>query len=337
MDYTTGAFSAGGYVDIVGIGSPVMDLLVNVPRLPPPDGGVGANEIFHQGGGNSASAMAAAARLGARAGMIARIGGDAAGDFIIKDFAYNGVDTSRIVRGGPGTTSAYCVAVSETELGTRSFLIRGGSAGGLAPEDIDFEYVAAAKILHIEGGGDPASLAAAKFAHERGITVSMDAGYFSGESLDVMPYVDVFIASKFFYEGMFPDSREPSRPAYRRNFEKISAMGPSAVWVTLGENGCVGLADGEFYEIPCYKVPVKDTTGAGDDFHGAYVAMMLEGLPHAECARHASAVSAIKCTFVGGRTGLPDRAMLRRFMEDGTLPTVELQERLDYYRRTFLR
>jgi hypothetical protein len=63
---------------------------------------------------------------------------------------------------------------------------------------------------------------------------------------------------------------------------------------------------------------------------------MLEGLSHYECARHASAVAAIKCTFVGGRTGLPDRAMLRRFLDEGVLPTKELEERLEYYRRTFL-
>jgi len=95
--------------------------------------------------------------------------------------------------------------------------------------------------------------------------------------------------------------------------------------------------DGEMHEIPSFKVPVVDTTGAGDDFHGAYAAIMLEGLSHVECARHASAVSAIKCTFVGGRTGLPDRAMLKRFLEDGALPTAELEERLQYYRNTFLK
>jgi len=325
-------------VDIVGIGTPVMDLLINIPKFPEKEGATRANEVFHQGGGNCASAMATAARLGASAGMLSKIGGDAIGDFIIKDFKYNGVDTSRIIRDAPETSSAYVVAVSETEKGTRKFLSRrsGVRAGRLTAGEVESsrDYIASAKILHIESSADEATIAGVKIAREYGLTISIDAGYYSKESEVLIPDVDVFIASEFYYTGMFPDSSGPEH--YRRNFEKIREMGPSVVWVTLGERGCVGLVDGEMHEIPSYKVPVMDTTGAGDDFHGAYAAILLEGLPHVECARHASAVSAIKCTFVGGRTGLPDRAMLRRFMEEGALPTRELEERLQYYRRTFL-
>ena len=327
--------NGGAVVDIVGIGYPVMDLLINVPYMPAGESGTRATDIFHQGGGNAASAMATAARLGARAGMLAKIGGDAIGDFIIRDFRYNGVDTSRIIRGGPDSVSPYVVALSEIDKGTRKFIGRPSNCGRLEPEDLPYDYIKSAKILHIEGGGDAASLAGAKFAKENGLTVTIDAGYYSKQSEDVIPYVDVFIASEFFYNAMFPDDHEPS--GYRRNFEKIIGMGPSVVWVTLGDKGCVGLIDGVMYEIPCFKVPTVDTTGAGDDFHGAYAAIMLEGLSHYECARHASAVAAIKCTFVGGRTGLPDRAMLKRFLDEGVLPTAELEERLNYYRRTFLR
>ncbi|MCL2057550.1 MAG: carbohydrate kinase family protein [Oscillospiraceae bacterium] len=325
---------AKSVADIVGIGSPVIDLLVNVPYIPIEEGAMRANEIFHQGGGNCASAIATAARLGAKAGIIGKVGGDATGDFIIKDFKYNGVDTSRIIRGAPDTSSTYCVAISETDKGTRKFLARASTVGRLSPDEIAYDYIKTAKILHIETSGDEASLAGAKFAKEHGITVTIDAGYYSKQSETVLPYVDVFISSEFFYKGMFPDDNGPD--SYRRNFEKIMEMGPSVVWVTLGERGCVGLVDGEMHAIPSFKVPVKDTTGAGDDFHGAYIAIMLEGLSHYECARHASAVSAIKCTFVGGRTGLPDRAMLKRFLDEGILPTKELEERLLYYRRTFL-
>ena len=322
------------FVDVVGICSPVMDLLVNIPYIPVEEGGMRANEIFHQGGGNCASAMATSARLGVNSGVLAIVGGDATGDFIIKDFKYNGVDTSRIIRGAPDTSSSYCIAISETKHGTRKFLLRPSTIGRLTPDDLDYEYIKSAKILHLESGGDPASLAGAKFAKEHGVTVSIDAGYYSKPTDKLMPYIDIFISSEYYYNAMFPDDHEPE--SYRRNFEKIMEMGPSVVWLTLGEKGCIGLVDGVMHEIPGFKVPVVDTTGAGDDFHGAYVAMMLEGLSHEECARHASAVAAIKCTFVGGRTGLPDRAMLKRFLEDGTLPTEELQERLEYYRRTSL-
>lgn len=318
-------------VDVVGLGHPVMDQLVNIPRLPSGNSGVRADEIFHQGGGNAASAMAAAARLGAKAGMIAKIGGDAIGDFIVKDFIYNGVDTSRIIREGPDVCSSYVIAVSEVEFGTRSFIGRRGTVSPLRPEEVDYDYIASAKILHLESGS-PASMAAARFAREKGLKVCIDAGAYSEDRVKIMPYIDIFIASEHFYNGLFKGRGADMR----KNCEEMQRAGPSVVWVTCGPKGCVGLAEGEFYEVPTFDVPVKDTTGAGDVFHGAYIAAMLEGLPHAECARYASAVSSIKCIFVGGRTGIPNRETLGRFLKDGTVLTEEIEERLAYYRRNFL-
>jgi sugar/nucleoside kinase (ribokinase family) len=316
-----------------------MDQLVNVPRVPQGTSGVRADEVFHQGGGNVASAIAAAARLGARAGMIGRVGGDSTGDVLIRDFIYNGVDTSRMLRGEAGSSSPYSIAISEVELGTRMFLVKRGTAAPLNVEDLDFDYIAGAKILHLETG-DPASMAAAKFAREKGITVTIDAGYYSEDRVDLIPYVDVLIASEMFYEGMFKkdradDAAEAAETAYQQNCEKLHALGPAVVWVTRGAAGCVGLVDGHYLSVPTFDTPVKDTTGAGDVFHGAYIAAMLEGLPHGECARYANAVSSIKCMFVGGRTGIPNRETLARFLKDGTVDTAEIEERLAYYRRSF--
>jgi len=321
-------------VDIVGVGSPVMDLVINVPAIPRGDGGVRANEIFHQGGGNCASAMVASARLGQKTGMLAKVGGDATGDFVIRDLQYNGVDTSAILRGGPETSSPYVLSVSEVDFGTRFFVGRGRATTvtPMDPSDLNYEYIANAKILHVDSGA-PAPMAAAKFAREKGLKVSIDAGGFTQDRVDMLPHVDIYIASEIFYNGMFKDNPDD----LETNIRKLHDMGPEVVWVTRGDKGCCGLVDGKFYEIPIFKVPqVLDTTGAGDVFHGAYVVAMLEGLPHPECARFSSAVSALKCMYVGGRTGIPNRETLRRFMEDGTILTEEAEERLTYYRKNFL-
>ena len=72
--------------------------------------------------------------------------------------------------------------------------------------------------------------------------------------------------------------------------------------------------------------------GAGDVFHGAYIVGLLEGMNAPECARFASAVSAIKCTCFGGRTGIPDRKTVAEFLETGVIDDTQAQERLAYYR-----
>jgi len=316
-------------VDVVGIGTPVMDLLINLPHMPPKDGSTHANEVFHQGGGKISTGMVACARLGVKAGVIVKVAGDFTGDFIISDFEYNGVDTSRIVRGEPGTTGHYGIGLSEEETGTRMLIGRRlKHVPPLSPDDIDYEYIKAAKHLLLENG-DVYSQAAAKHAKANGVTVTVDADWYADVMEQMLPWVDIFIGSEYYHKERFGDL------GIRESCEAVRAMGPSVVWFTLGDKGCAGLVDGIFHEIPGFSVNVRDTTGAGDVFHGAYLAALMKGMTHTECARYACAVSAIKCTYVGGRTGIPTHEITEHFLKDGEIDTQELDERLAHYRASF--
>ena len=313
-------------MDVVGIGTPYYDMVINVSKMPGLDGAAGANEAFYQGGGKVATAMAAAARLGRSAGMMAKVGENHRGQFIINDFRYNGVDTSAIIVDAPGTSSPFCLSLSEEEHKTRIFIGKEGTAGELLPEEIDYEYLGKAKYLHLENGR-PASAAAALFAREHGIVTVMDADNYQEGIVKLLPCLDVFIASEFFYRDMFGNL------PYEEGCRKLLEAGPSTAIVTLGRRGSVGMtAQDGFFRTESFQVPVRDTTGAGDVFHGAYIVGLLEGMDAPECARFASAVSAIKCTCFGGRTGIPNRDTVQRFLETGEIDRTEAQRRLAYYR-----
>ena len=313
-------------MDVVGIGTPYYDMVINVSKMPGLDGAAGANEAFYQGRGKVATAMAAAARLGRSAGMMAKVGENHRGQFIINDFRYNGVDTSAIIVDAPGTSSPFCLSLSEEEHKTRIFIGKEGTAGELLPEEIDYEYLGKAKYLHLENGR-PASAAAALFAREHGIVTVMDADNYQEGIVKLLPCLDVFIASEFFYRDMFGNL------PYEEGCRKLLEAGPSTAIVTLGSRGSVGMtAQDGFFRTESFQVPVRDTTGAGDVFHGAYIVGLLEGMDAPECARFASAVSAIKCTCFGGRTGIPNRETVQRFLETGEIDRTEAQRRLAYYR-----
>ena len=313
-------------MDVVGIGTPYYDMVINVSKMPGLDGAAGANEAFYQGGGKVATAMAAAARLGRSAGMMAKVGENHRGQFIINDFRYNGVDTSAIIVDAPGTSSPFCLSLSEEEHKTRIFIGKEGTAGELLPEEIDYEYLGKAKYLHLENGR-PASAAAALFAREHGIVTVMDADNYQEGIVKLLPCLDVFIASEFFYRDMFGNL------PYEEGCRKLLEAGPSTAIVTLGSRGSVGMtAQDGFFRTESFQVPVRDTTGAGDVFHGAYIVGLLEGMDAPECARFASAGSAIKCTCFGGRTGIPNRETVQRFLETGEIDRTEAQRRLAYYR-----
>lgn len=228
-------------MDVVGIGTPYYDMVINVSKMPGLDGAAGANEAFYQGGGKVATAMAAAARLGRSAGMMAKVGENHRGQFIINDFRYNGVDTSAIIVDAPGTSSPFCLSLSEEEHKTRIFIGKEGTAGELLPEEIDYEYLGKAKYLHLENGR-PASAAAALFAREHGIVTVMDADNYQEGIVKLLPCLDVFIASEFFYRDMFGDL------LYEEGCRKLLEAGPSTAIVTLGSRGSVGMTaqDGFF-------------------------------------------------------------------------------------------
>ncbi|HJC57971.1 MAG TPA: carbohydrate kinase family protein [Candidatus Eisenbergiella intestinipullorum] len=316
-------------MDVVGIGVPMYDMVMNVSRMPERDGAAGANEVFFQGGGKVATAMVAAARLGKKAGMIAKVGAGRKGQFILEDFRYNGVDVSACVTGEPGTDSPFCLSLSEEEHRTRVFIGKGGTAGELLPEEIDWDYVKSAKVLHLENGGE-ASARAARFARKNGIVTVMDADNYQEGIVRLIPWLDVFIASEFFYRDMYGELD------YEEGCRRLLEQGVDTAIITLGSQGSVGMThkDG-FFRTESFQVDVRDTTGAGDVFHGAYIAGLLEGMRPKDCARFASAVAAVKCTCIGGRTGIPDRAAAAHFMQTGEIDRTQMNRRLSHYRENF--
>ena len=54
--------------------------------------------------------------------MMAKVGENHRGQFIINDFRYNGVDTSATIVDAPGTSSPFCLSLSEEEHKTRIFI-----------------------------------------------------------------------------------------------------------------------------------------------------------------------------------------------------------------------
>ena len=80
---------------------------------------------------------------------------------------------------------------------------------------------------------------------------------------------------------------------------------------------------------PAFDVPVVDTTGAGDVFHGAFIYGLLQGWDARRCAEWGNAVSAIKITRLGGRAGIPDLRTVNKFLSSGAVSYTHL----DVYKR----
>jgi sugar/nucleoside kinase (ribokinase family) len=313
------------HFDVIGIDSPCVDLVVNVEEFPEPNSGAQVKNTSWQGGGKVATGLVAAARLGAKAAIVGQVGDDMYGSFIEKDFIRHGIDTTYL-RGREGRTTHFSIVVSDKKTKGRSILYYPGTAEPLAEDEIPLAYIRNAKYFYI-AKLDEVTVRAALIARAAGAKVIIDADFYLENLEEYLPLVDIFIGSELLYQSMFQDDD------YEKNCRAVAEKGPEVVLFTFGEKGCVGSCMEGYFTVPAYVVDAVDTVGAGDVFHGAFVAGLLQNKTIKETAQFASAVSAIKCTRIGGRAGIPDIQTVLKFMEDGIIDYQEIDQRVEFYQR----
>jgi sulfofructose kinase len=317
-------------IDIIGIENPVMDFNILLEKMPDAGGFGSLKEYSWQGGGNVGSALVAAARLGAKCGIIGIVGDDPYGQFCIDDFKRHNIDTSHLIKDA-GNKTSFCICLAEISTMGRSFIAKGGTKRQPTNKELDKKYISTTKYLHLGPIGQP-QVQAAIWAREMGITVVDDAGYFNPDTDEHTDLIDVFVGSEHYYKGLFHDNN------YEKNCKAIQKRGPKIVVFTLGAKGCIGLNDdGEYFAIPaCEGLSIVDTTGAGDVFHGAFIFGLMQGWDVKKTSQFSSAVSAIKCTRLGGRAAIPDYVTVQKFMKTGNIDYTEIDNRVEYYHEGML-
>lgn len=312
--------------DVIGVENPIMDFAVSIERLPKTDSMSIMHDYLWQSGGNASSAIAALARLGARCSMLGVVGNDEFGTFCRGDMVRHGVDVSHLYTQEGGTTFTICLAEEETR--GRSFLGKMGVNGPLTEQQIDEAFIAGARYIHTSMIECSAKKKAVEFARKNGVLVSVDGGSYTDEADYLIGNSDILIISEEFYGALFEDD------SYVDNCRRLIEQGPQIVIVTLGSKGCAGTdRDGHSFILPPFSGHrIIDTTGAGDVFHGGFLYAHSQGWDLETSAKFASAVSYINCTSLGGRVGIPNRAMVEQFLKDNTIDYSDIEPRKAYYR-----
>lgn len=316
--------------DLIGVANPGQDLVVELEEMPTVVSSK-MHDCCFQGGGWVATAMCAAGMLGAKTSFLGVIGDDIFSRFITADFEYNHVDTAHLVV-DRGHRSNFCMAITERAKKSKYLISRPGDCRELLPEDVDEDFIASARMLHV-GAVNAGVRRAAELAHKHGVLVSVDAAYYQPYIYDHYDLYDIFIGSEYFYEGLKADLEKQGLPHETDEdiMGYILAKGARVVIFTFGAEGSRGMYEGKTFSCPPMDVSVVDTTGAGDVFHGAFDVAYLEGMGVEEAARFATGVSSIKCTQMGGRAGIPDRETLEKFLKTGIIDSERIQSRAAQY------
>jgi ribokinase len=266
-------------------------------------------DLYTQCGGPASTALVTLSRLGIRTAFLGSVSDDPFGIEIQKELQKEKVDTT-FLKVTPGYTSQFAFIAITKGNGARTIFWDRGSVPHLTSKDVDLSPFSHARVFHTDGLMLEASIEAAHQAKDMGMTIVMDAGTLRPGYKELVSLVDVLIASQGFGESLVGSGEPPEKV-----LEVLSQCGSREVVMTLGAKGSVGWDGGSITFQDAYSVDVMDTTGAGDVYHGAYIYGLLHGWNMPECMRFASAVSALKCTQIGGRKGIPRLEQVNAFIE----------------------
>lgn len=269
-------------------------------------------------GGSPANFCMNLARLGKRTALVASVGTDDMGDFLVRSVAAQGVDTAQVAQVAVPTTLI---------LVTRSKTVSNFEAYRSADCEISEAQFPEAllrevSVFHTTCFGlsrEPARgaiLGAAARAAQGGAQLSIDANYAAKiwpDREEAQAVVAAYCAqgaivkiSEVDWERLYGSPLQDAAGAAAH----FLALGAAEVCVTMGGEGCYVAKPGEGHFLPARPVEVKDTTGAGDAFWSGYLCAWLDGRSLLDCARAGRRMAEIKLGHFGHLPGQVARELI---------------------------
>jgi sugar/nucleoside kinase (ribokinase family) len=283
-------------VDLVGVGLNATDTLIPLDEFPARGSKVEFAPVPLMPGGQTASAVAACQAWGLATRYVGKLGDDDAARLHTQEFARLGVD-ARLIEVANAASPQSIIIVDGG--GERTVMIRRDDRLQLTAADIKREWIVSARALLVDGIEAEAAAQAAKWAHEAGVPViaDLDEEYDGGDEL--LACVDYLIVSRDFPMHMTGEHDLARALRILRNTYKCKLTA-----ATLGQDGVIAWDGEQLLHRAAYRVPVVDTTGAGDIFHAGFIYGLLQGWPLERQLDYACAAAALNCTCTGARGGI---------------------------------
>lgn len=243
-------------------------------------------------GGMMGTAVSQAAILGCKTQLLTMLGDDREGRLVIRALRGHGVVTRDVIRSARHPTTVAVVLV-DRRTGERRFLVPDRRGIEAAAPDFNLDRLNSKSLLLLDGHFPRQALRAVRKARACGASVVADFHSPRPSCLKLLPDVEFPILPEEFGRAWGSGGARATLLALREKF----ACTPV---ITLGARGALTLWKGQFVAIPARKVRVRDTTGAGDVFHGAFAAGLCHDYGFIEALHLASRAAGHCCTALGG-------------------------------------
>jgi sugar/nucleoside kinase (ribokinase family) len=273
-------------------------------------------------GGCAANAAVDLVKMGVRAAVVGRVGGDVFGRVVADMLRDHGVDVSAIqVTPEADTSQTLIVNVAGQD---RRFVHTFGANAVFRAADIPLEQVRHCRVLYLGGyllmpnvrQDELAAVFAA--ARRAGVRTVLDVATpgkadYLPHLRELLPHVDVFLPNNHEAELITGES-DPVRQA-----EAFRRLGAGTAVITLGSEGAVLVQEGLRLRSGIYSVPYVDGSGGGDAFDAGYIYGLLHNLGPEDCLRVASALGASCVRAIGTTPGVFTRPECEAFLQDQAL------------------
>jgi len=288
-------------IDVLVIGRNCIDYIAVVEHFPAEDEKAPLDFRLVEGGGQGGTSACCIARLGGRVTLMGKVGQDDEGTFCLDRLKAFGVSTRfvEVIEGGK-TPVAYLFVTRGN--GRRTIIYEPNRLPKveLSAEHLDLLSTSKAVLLDPETTYLAAAIKQNSGPHTR---IIYDCERWKAGVEKMMAGADYFIPSSVFLDS---DALQYGNIALYQKVLMLNEKINGQLIVTHGEEGAFYPSGGRLYHVPAPDLHAVDTTGAGDNFHGAFAFALSRELGLHRAVKFAVAVASLSCRDYGGRKGLPD-------------------------------
>ncbi|MHA1461746.1 MAG: carbohydrate kinase family protein [Candidatus Heimdallarchaeota archaeon] len=299
--------------DVISIGAVLVDMIALVDEFPKKDGESFVQDFKLMPGGAAANVAVTCSRLGLKTAFSGKIGKDNFGDILLDDLALEKVHVQDTVIIDKTVNTGSCYICVNKE-GDRMIMAYSGAADLLSLDDLPLEVLSKAKWAHLSDMRNVASIEAL-LESDLAVNFSMSPGALIAQNpsraFRLVQHAKLIVGSRDEMSQIFRCSEEELDNI---TSDFIKEKPGKIIAITKGSEGATIFSEQGVENIPIFKVPVVDTTGAGDAFSAGMLYALTKGKTPKEAGRIAAACSALCIQEIGARSGPKNRKELVKFL-----------------------
>ncbi|MFD1415121.1 ribokinase [Oceanobacillus jeddahense] len=276
------------------VGSINMDMVTTTDKMPEQGETILGESFTTHPGGKGANQAIAAARLGADVVMVGAVGDDAFGNSLKARFRNEGANDEAIITVPHESTGVATIILSD---GDNRIIVAPGANKYVTPEMVKEKQnsILSSDIVLMQFEVPMETIEyTVELAHKHDIPVVINPAPFNE------------IPENVVEKATFITPNESELSAMEQSIDTSSIK--LKIIETRGEQGVAfTLAEGKEKTIPSFKAKVKDTTGAGDTFNGAFVTEYVKEKDVEKAIRFANAAASLAVEKIGAQEGMPKR------------------------------